>query len=205
MNAFINKIPENYQGKPLDLKETQQEDNLENAEKCYTRAKKRLLNPPIWHEIAGVLSADFKIENNGDDTTERLLKQGDFLRINIHSPDVLVASNYDWVQVAEIHEEVLSANERYFLVRLIVAGDPNNTNEKIDHFFKEGASSTFVIYQKENNITAYYYGRNEEANTDSENDTLENIRNKIIALGAMAGFSNLQWSRFLTALLEPEL
>ncbi len=205
MNSFINLIPKNYQGKPLDLSEIRKENNLEAALKCYNRAKHRLLNPPVWHQIAGSLSATFSIENASDETPERLLKKGDFISINIHSPEALLKLYYDWVQVKEIFEEQVSSGEAYFLLTLEVATNPKNNEKNIAHFFKRGASSTFVIHQKENKVTALYFGRNEIANTVDENSTLQNVRNEMVALGALAGLSNLQWKAFIKVLLEPEL
>ena len=205
MKNFIHKIPENYQGKPVDLMEMLEADNLEEALKCYERAKKRLLNPPVWHIIAGSLSADFKIENPGNHQPERLLEEGDFMEVNIHSPDTLVGGNKDWVQIKEITEEKFAAKEAYFLLRLEVAPNPNKNNKNIDHFLKEGASSTFIISLKDNTVLAYYFGRNESPNTNEENSVLENVRNEVVAFGALAGLSNLQWKALLKGLLGPEL
>ncbi len=205
MNSFINLIPKNYEGKPLDLSEIRQENNLEAALKCYNRAKLRLLNPPLWHQIAGSLSAAFSIENASDEKPERLLKKSDFISINIHSPEALLGIYYDWVQVTEIFEEQISSDEAYFLLTLKVATNPKNKEKNIAHFFKKGASSTFVIHQKENKVAALYFGRNETPNTVDENSTLQNVRNEMVALGALAGLSNLQWRAFIKALLQAEL
>lgn len=205
MKDLIDKIPENYQGKPVNLKEKVAEDNLEDALKSYERAKKRLLNPPVWHKLAGSLSAKFKIENPVEPNCDRLLKAGDYMSVNIHSPEAIIAQNYDWVQVKEIIEEKLSDLEAYFLLRLEVAPNPKNKKTNVDHFFKKGASSTFVIYRKENKVEAHYYGRNETPNNQNKNSTLENVRNEMVALGAMAGLSDLQWTALLKGLLQTEL
>ena len=205
MEDFLHKIPKNYQGNPVNLVETKVEENLEAALKCFERAKMRLLNPPIWHIIAGGLSAVFKIENSEDQTPERLLKDGDLMSINIHSPDAVLAGNFDWVQVKEITEEKISEEEAYFLLRLEVAPNSNSKKKHIDHFFKKGASSSFVIHRNGNNISALYFGRNEEPNTEKENSILENVRNELVALSAIAAFSSLQWKALLNGLLQAEL
>lgn len=204
MEAFINKIPENYQGKPLDLEVHKAEGKVAEAQKTFKRACKRLQNPPLWHKLVGALSAVFTIENSEMENTVRLLGRGDYLKINIHSPEAMLGLHYDWVQVKEMKYEKISAEEEYFLLTLEVASNPNSKNEKVEHFFKEGASSSFVIQRKGRNVSALYYGRNETPNTEN-NSMVEKLRNGMVALGAMAGFSNLQWKALLEALLQPEL
>lgn len=205
MKGFINHIPENYQGKPVDLEAHSAEENVTEAQKTFERACKRLQNPPIWHKIAGALSATFTIENKENQNPERLLSTGDFIKINVHSPDAMLGLHYDWVQVNEIKTEKLSEEEEYYLLTLVVANNPNSKDEKVEHFFKEGASSTFVIWRKDINVSALYFGRNETPNTENDISMVEKLRNGIVALGAMAGFSDLQWKTLIEAFLEPEL
>lgn len=205
MKTFLDKIPANFQGKPVDLEASIALDSLENAKKCFERAKMRLLNPPVWHQIAGSLSASFEIEAEANTTIHHLLKKGDFVSVNIHSPEAVLAGNYDWVRVAEVEEEIITAEEIYFLLTLSVAANPHHKKNKVDHFFKEGASSTFVIYRKEKTVQVLYFGRNETPNNQKENSGLENIRNHVVALGAIAGLSNVQWEALINGLLKPEL
>jgi hypothetical protein len=57
-----------------------------------------------------------------------------------------------------------------------------------------------MIIRKGNTIRASYHGRNEKPNLD--NPALgDKIRNAVVAIGAMAGISELQWKAFLKGLL----
>jgi hypothetical protein len=72
------------------------------------------------------------------------------------------------------------------------------------HFFEDLATSTFVIERIGNPVTARYYGRNELPNTETS-EKKDIIRNAIVATGAAAGLSELQWSALLKAFLKEEL
>ena len=47
-------------------------------------------------------------------------------------------------------------------------------------------------------------GRNEVPNTKEAQTLLARLRNAIVALGAIVGIANLQWSSLAKGLLEPE-
>jgi hypothetical protein len=50
-------------------------------------------------------------------------------------------------------------------------------------------------------VTAHYFGRNEEPNTEGLGLT-DKIRNVVVAGGALAGMSELQWTALLKGLLD---
>ena len=67
-------------------------------------------------------------------------------------------------------------------------------------FFADGASSTFLITRKDSAVTAHYKGRNETPNTD-ELALTDKVRNIVVAGGALAGISELQWRALLKGML----
>ena len=89
-------------------------------------------------------------------------------------------------------------------MKLRASGKPGEEGESAAHFFKEDATSSFVIHRKGNKVTASYHGRNEVPNTDTDK-TIDNIRNSMVAMGALAGLSELQWSRIIKGFLSNDV
>lgn len=81
--------------------------------------------------------------------------------------------------------------------------NPQKHKQDTAHFFQGSASSTFVIKKEANTVTAFYHGRNEVVNAKTDS-TVDNIRNSVVALGAFAGFSEIQWFALIKGFLKPE-
>ncbi|MEO5946737.1 MAG: hypothetical protein ABIP79_07960 [Chitinophagaceae bacterium] len=199
-------IPENITGKALDLEDSITENTIEDACKTFKRATTRLLNPPVWHQLGGSLSASFELASIAENhSTERLAKRGDYLRIDIPGPSSSVGDNFDWVKVDAIYETgTEQEDEQNFGIKLMVSANPDKLAEGVAHFFKEGASSTFIIQRTGTKVKAFYHGRNERTNDKTGNFT-DKIRNAIIAGSAIAVLSNMQWKSFIRNLLQKEI
>jgi len=204
--ASINNpmIPANNVGKGLDLEHSVTEDSVEEAITTFKRACKRLLNPPVWHQLSGAISASFKLETQSKDEANRLAQINDFLLIDIPGPGPAAGDGYDWVKVENIAEDADPAADQSFGMTLKATPNPDKPEQGTAHFFGEGATSTFIIKRTNNTVTASYYGRNELPNTKKASFP-DKIRNSIIAAGAMAGISELQWIALIKGLLQKEI
>ena len=203
-SATIPMVPENKKGKALDLEHSVIENSPEEAITTFKRACKRLLNPPTWHELSGALSATFKLGPSTGPGVERLAQINDYIRIDIPGPGAVAGDGYDWVQVQNIIENPDSSAGESFGMTLKAAVNPDKPEQGIAHFFGDGATSTFIVKRNGNNVTASYHGRNEIPNTKKV-DLPDKIRNSIIAAGALAGISELQWAALIKGLLEKEI
>jgi hypothetical protein len=198
-------IPVNTVGKENDLSFSRTTESLEKAVDCFTRAYKRLLNPPVWHELAGKFSAEFRLVNPAGKEAERLATVGDFFMVDLPGPGPKAGSGYDWVKVASIIDETNeNAEEEMFAMKLQPAPNPGTASNETAHFFKAGASSTFIITRKGLTVTASYHGRNEVPNAGT-GSALDNIRNAAVATGAALGLSEAQWSALCKGFLEDEI
>ena len=197
-------VPENKKGKALDLEHSVIENSPEEAITTFKRACKRLLNPPTWHELSGALSATFKLGPLTGPGVERLAQINDYIRIDIPGPGSVTGDGYDWVQVQNIIENPDPSAGESFGMTLKAAVNPDKPEQGIAHFFGDGATSTFIVKRNGNNVTASYHGRNEIPNTKKV-DLPDKIRNSIIAGGALAGISELQWAALIKGLLEKEI
>lgn len=195
-------IPEHYEGKQNDLAHTKTHADSTEAHNCFTKACERMRRPGLWHELCGILSADFRPVGKNGLQTHMPVKEGDYLQIDIPGPGTRAGNGYDWVQVEQMHSQPLEAGDDELCgMRLRPCADPKKASDDVAHFFKGDATSTFIIRRRGKEVTASYHGRNELPNVATNNKT-DNVRNAVITSGAMAGLSELQWHTLIKAFVE---
>lgn len=198
-------IPDNKRGKATDLDHSVPLPDREQALDCYKRACKRLLNPPVWHELSGALSAHFVLTNEKGEEQERLLQEDDYIRINIPGPGSAVGDGFDWVKVEMVEDKTdPAAEEESIGLKVRTCDNPTSKENDTAHFFQQDATSSFIIHRRGNTVTASYHGRNEVPNTKTDKTT-DNLRNALVATGAIAGLSELQWSALIKGFLAKEI
>ncbi|MEO8173706.1 MAG: hypothetical protein ABI581_11505 [Sediminibacterium sp.] len=198
-------IPAHTEGKQNDLSVAVTLASREESTDTFKRAYKRLLNPPVWHELAGSLSGEFALVGIAGNELNRLAQTGDLFKVDLPGPGPKAGDGYDWVRVDAIDDQSNEqADEELFAMRISPTINPGVTNHDIAHFFKGTASSTFIIHRKGNEVTASYHGRNEMPNNETGN-IIDNIRNSVIAATAAIGLSELQWKSLIKGFLEPEI
>jgi hypothetical protein len=193
MNKNSPAIPEQEEGKEVNLEEKLSAKDESEAKIFYNEAKKRLLDPASWHELAGTLSANFSPRDNK-------LTEGSFIQIDLPAPGNPAGSGHDWVVVEKLTEDSEADAEESIALTLKPAQNPDTPEEVTAHFFNENSTSTFILKRKADKVIASYHGRNEKPNTENVSLT-DKIRNTLVALGALAGFSELQWQALLKGLL----
>ncbi len=198
-------VPQNIEGKHTDLKFSTDLKTADEAIRCFQRASKRMLNPSIWHDLCGPLSAKFKLVTEKGMDPHRLAEINDYFRIDIPGPGTKAGSGYDWVKVEAIEDHSFAGAEQESAgLRVRPCRQPGKGQEAVAHFFQNKATSTFIIHRKGNVVSACYHGRNELANTQTDSTT-DNIRNAIISSGALSGLSEAQWLSLLKAFLQDEI
>ncbi|MET0242005.1 MAG: hypothetical protein ABW174_00995, partial [Flavitalea sp.] len=152
---FAALVPGNFKGKEVTLSESIGDEELQIAKDNFRQAVNTLLRPGKWNDIAG--GAKFSIR--GDNKSEEVIYEKDFIRIYIPGPGPSNGDGYDWVIVEKIIDQ--SEDEEFPAVGLLLkaSADPDSTNNQSAHFFAEGASSTIVIFRESNKIIAQYFGR----------------------------------------------
>jgi len=187
-------IPANEKGKSVDLHQSITSETSPDADKLYSVACWRLQRPWLWHELSGKLTAEFNVSGLPGREQQDPVVVDDYIRINLPAP------GNDWVRVLKIDEDFIKEADKSFSITLIVSEDPEKNAAEVHHFFSEGATSTFIILRKDKIVTASYHGRNETPNTEASNIG-EVVRNVVVAIGAIAGLSELQWMALLKGLL----
>lgn len=198
-------IPAHTEGKQNDLNASVTLPSREEATDTFKRAYKRLLNPPVWHELGGTLSGEFALVGIAGNELKRLAQTGDLFKIDLPGPGPGVGEGYDWVRVDAIDDQSNeSGDEELFAMRISPTVNPGTADKDVAHFFKGSASSTFVIHRRGNEVSASYHGRNEMPNNET-GSKVDNIRNTVIAATAAIGLSELQWKSLINGFLKPEI
>ena len=197
-------IPVNKKGKPSDLEFCVSRNTLEEARYSYMRAVIRMRNPDIWHNLAGWASASFKLLDNQGESVSRLAWEGDYVRIDVPGPGPSEGSGSDWVRVEKMEEYIDSGGQREWTgMKVRPCSIPGSGESGAAHFFRGDATSTFIIERNGLKVTAFYHGRNEVPNTITSKLS-DNVRNALVAAGAIAGLSEAQWLALIKGFLAEE-
>lgn len=196
-------VPENKDGKAVDIEHSVTEENLQDAITMFRLAYSRVIYPAIWKSLAGVGTASFSIWMADSTEVQRHLQVDDFLKIDIPGPGPSAGEGYDWVRVEALQENILPHTDESFVMLLRACANPENQEAGTAHFFTEEATSTFILKRVKATVTCSYHGRNEKPNT-TDVETVDKIRNKLVATGAVAGLSEVQWTALLTGILQKE-
>ncbi len=91
---------------------------------------------------------------------ERNADEGDFVRIDIPGPGTRIGHGYDWVIIEALVEEA-GAGAEVISMRVRPAAHPLGDDERVAHFLKSCATSTFQVRRVGNCVSAEEHGRNE--------------------------------------------
>lgn len=194
-------VPINIQGKETDLEHSVSLDSVELAIHRFEIARDRLFNPGCWQELAGKLTASFKLVDAKGMEKNTAIKINDYIKIDIPGPGPSAGDHFDWVQVSRIKQEFITGADDSIGIQVNPCANPFGTNKEMAHFFKSGATSTFIIQREGVHLYALYYGRNELPNNEKVNFA-DKIRNSIVAGAAIAGLSEVQWKALISGFLS---
>src|SRR5690606_10726769 len=193
-------LPGQYTGKSGDYERTLYLNSQTEGNALFEEIRMRLLQVNRWHRITDGPSAKFCVVDEGGNPVEKMVEQGDRIRIDVPGPGLASSQGYDWVRGEEIAEEQQEDGKRR-LISLTHCPDPTNDKDDTAHFFKDLATSSFLLEQKRNTILLHYAGRNEVINTENESNW-DNIRNFLVGLGAKMGASYPQWKALVDGLAQ---
>lgn len=169
----------------------------EAAKAAFGMARDRLLHPQRWAVLTDGFGATFQPFNEKGEAISGKAAVGDYLKISIPPP---ANTHADWVRI-EALETADADDEQLLGLRVRPTESLEEEGHETAHFFSDSATSTWVLHRAGNTVTAYYFGRGEKPNEESEG-FWRTLRDKIVALAGVAGFSDLQWKAFLEGLLE---
>lgn len=197
-----NPIPQQQSGASTDTVEKITLPTIEEAREHFELVKNRLLDITQWHELAGMASAKFLLTDQEGTPINRTARPGDYFQISIPGPGSEAGEGHDWAQIEAIEQEQ-EDGEEWLAIRVRPAANPTNEKSEAAHFFTSEASSTFMATRRGLTVSAEVHGRNEKSNNE-ETTLADTVRNTVMALGAMLGFSKLQWKSLVKGLLAKD-
>ncbi len=175
------------------------------ADACnhFERVKERFLNINGWSDISNGL-AEFRLTAPDGSPKAKDPEEGDYIRINLPAPPTATSGKYEWVKIEYIVSKK-SIMSDYESVAILVrpAESPVDSEKGTAHFFKKDATSTFMVRRDNTTITAEVHGRNEKPNTDVTY-LFDMLRNIFLSIGAILGFSKVQWKSLVNGLIGGE-
>jgi len=201
MNTSSKIIPSQITGDKSDHKFAVMADTHEEACKIFKESILRLLDVNDWDKLCGVGSASFTLTDEKGCEINELIQQGRFIKIDIPGPGPNAGDGFDWVYIEKTESRKITDSKECFAVSVRPTSNPLTSNISIAHFFKKDATSTFMVCIDGNIITASIHGRNEIPNTETS-DTLDNIRNKVVAASATTLLSDVQWNNLVRGIVK---
>ena len=201
MNTTSRIIPSQITGDKTDHKFAVMADSHEEACKIFKESILRLLDVNDWDKLCGTGSATFTLTDEKGRDINELIQQGRFIKIDIPGPGTNAGDGFDWVYIEKTESRKITDSKECFAVSVRPTSNPLTSNISIAHFFKKDATSTFMVCIDGNIITASIHGRNEIPNTETAN-TLDNIRNKVVATSAIAFLSDVQWNNLVRGIVK---
>lgn len=197
-------VPPQVEGKKYDTSEEARCQTVAEAKQLFNAAAARLLNINQWYDIARKPSAKFQLVDSHGMEVDGDPQVAYYMRIDLPVAGPDSGDGYDWVRIEEIRDERNGeAEEESLTIRVRPSSPPFENDDDPAHFFTTDASSSFRVQRSRQVVTAEVHGRNEKPNT--EGDTLiEKVRNAVVGLGAILGFSHPQWSNLVKGILDPK-
>src|SRR5690606_41758465 len=98
-------LPGQYTGKSVDYQRTLDLNSQTEANALFEEIRMRLLQVNRWHRTTDGPSAKFCVVDEGGNPVEKMVEQGDRIRIAVPGPAMPSSQGYDWVTVMAIDGE----------------------------------------------------------------------------------------------------
>lgn len=194
-------IPEQVKGSKSDTHHSVTLASIEEAKELFDMAKNRLLDISNWDKLCGPVSGKFMLTDELGNEIKTLARIGDYIKIDVPGPGSETGDGFDWVQIETIEEGNSENDTETLAMKVRPAANPANNQANTAHFFKNDATSTFMVKRTGMVVTAEVHGRNELSNADQQRP-LDSLRNTLMALSAMLGLSSSQWKLLVTGLVS---
>jgi len=193
-------VPAQFKGQEIEADATKELKDETDAKGLYNVARKKLLDVNNWKKIAGAITAQFQIIDEKGKEVNREVKKGDYLRIDIPGPGSKEGDGYDWVLVEELCE-INKGSVQSVGFRVRPNENPFGEKKETAHFYSKEATSTFIITRENSKVISWIIDRNLLPNTESES-LADKVRDAVVGVSAIAGFSKVQWQGLADGLIE---
>ena len=201
MNILQNLVPKQEKGSKTNATAKIKVKTRYEAFTVFEKAKEKLIDINNWYVMCGSKGADFKLTDAlGNPLNAINPQEGNLIRIKLLAPKNNKGDGFDWVIIEKIVENKDIYNDvEVFGFKVRPIKDPFNKLEYPAHFFNSKATSSFMVYREGTVIYVMERGRNEIPNVSGP--LFNKIRNLMIALPGILGFSNSQWQNLVEGVL----
>jgi hypothetical protein len=196
------KIPDQVEGGFSDTFSEEVFETISEVFFHFGNVKKRFFDVNSWYVFTEKKGAEFFLCNSDGDIIFTKPIVGNYIKIKIPLLYNPTGKLFDWVKI-ELIEEEKTENREIIYIRARPSEDPQKKDGKIAHFFKNKATSNFLIKREGNKITAEVHGRNEIPNTE-DLTLLEKTRNFLVSINAIAIGSKIEWKSLTQALVKKD-
>ena len=193
-------IPVQTEGGLSDAIEKLECRDINQAKVLYKLACETLRNVNAWGKVSNVTLSVFRLYDKGGNIINRSVQQGDFIRIDVPGPGLIIGKGYDWVRVEQITESFLADGEE-LSIQVRPSCCPFTNGKRTAHFLSPSATSTFQVRRVNLRLYIEEHARNEKANLQTGN-CIDNLRNAIIGTAARLGFSYPQWKSLVSGIMN---
>lgn len=195
-------VPAQFTGDKSTSEHVIRKSSPDAAKKTFQQARERLLSVNEWKKICGAHSADFQLTDAQGTPVYHKAAVGYYMRIDLPAPDNKAGKGYDWVVIEAIEDKDMpSGDVSYTAMRVRPAENPEKKASETAHFYKDEATSSFVVERVGTRLKATVYGRNEVPNTGADS-FMDKIRNLLISISTILGFQKPQWKSLVLGLLK---
>lgn len=199
MKDYLNLSPEQFTGKEIIAESIIECVDEKTARHFFKIIGMRLLNVKEWHQLAGWPSAKFQAFDVNGNQVERLVQQGDYLRVDIPGPGSAEGHGYEWVKIESL-KELNDSNIESIGFRVRPTAHPHEDQGEVAHFYDKVSTSSFIVTRKDASVAAMIIDRNIKPN-DNVHSITGKLRNTPVALFAINMFSKAQWQHLASGLV----
>lgn len=200
---FKDIVPLQHEGAKKDIEHVVTTQDINDARILFDLARNRLLDiNSLGSTMRSGICYIFRLTDQEGNEINRRAEKGDYLKLDIPGPGSAEGKGRDWVYI-EALEEIIDPDgmKESIAIRVRPTSHPKEKGENVAHFLKEESTNSIVVIRQGTEVKAVVYARNEVPNTSTSN-VLDKVRNAVVAMTAILGFSNIQWKDLVKGLLS---
>ncbi|MBW8201133.1 hypothetical protein [Flagellimonas abyssi] len=169
--------------------------NKKVVHELFKKSKEKLFQVNLWSKLPGITASFQLYGSRGIEKFTDSPCVNDYIKIVLPGP-----FPENWVVVTNVVDEKEMAS--FTVSPSQSPADKWYSNEEVQHFFIDEATSTFKVHIEGTEIHALEIGKNEAINNKGEEAGNRKLINTLLAEFGWAGFQEYQWQKLLDYLVH---
>lgn len=173
------------------------------AERVFSKACKRLLNPGVWDFPSAPDVGSFNLVDCNGKAVRRLMRQADYIKLIIPVAGKSKHRVPEWLQVQKLNDgRNKKLKDEHLRIEMIVCKNPVPGGAEQDlQFFEEGRNYGLGVERTGKNVIAFHRNRRESMGTQ---EGVEKIKNNFKPT-LLTQLSEAHWNTLLKSFLINEV